>query len=466
MVYVITGSAQYTVLSGDDYAHGMRVGEFHIPFVSYVAASIRYAKEIYLDWQGTYFSMFLQALLSPINNFGMKQLQIVMVLNALLFFATLFSVVWTASGIGIQERKVPHIRLTIFTIILFSILDANVFAEIFFWYSGAVSYSMPFSFALLAVTCFLLSNHDQYSKFRRGVFTLFAVVLIFLASGGSLTVSGTGCYILVLLTVGFYLVTRKVSFGNLAVTAAGIVGAFINVAAPGNFLRHAYNTGENHMVWQMVQAAINAVKVVWGEIERMTKETMFGVMIITMFIIGIYLSGKLHSVLRGYGVISVLALASGYVTVFPVALGYGGSELPNRCYFILDVVLVLSMLNFAVFIGICLDRWAGLCEDRSVRVLLYVILFGSFLFAPERISDSAFISVAQSKHRGVYEKYYDECNAVYDYLEQCPEEDVVVAVPAFIENFACFYLDEDADGWVNVSVAEYYHKNSVRREAE
>lgn len=466
MVYVVTVSAGYTVLLGDDYTHGVRVGVFHVPLLQYVADSLRYMKEIYLDWQGTYFAMFLQAFLSPINNYGMGQLRIVMMVNALLFFAALFGVVWVFTGFALRGEKAVHIRLTVFSIILFSVLDADVFTEIFFWYSGAVSYSIPFSAALLAIFCFLLSNNDSYSDKKRTTLAVMAAVLGFLASGGSLAVSGTGCYALVLLTVGFYLVTRKISVRNIMITAAGIVGALVNTIAPGNFSRHTYNSGGDSHAWRLLQSVKWAVKTVWGETGRLTKETMFGVMLLAMILIGIRLSKKLGNTLPSYGMISVLALAAGYVTAFPVALGYGGPEFPNRCYFILDVVLVLSLLNFALFIGVCLDRWAGLCENRSALAVLYVVLFATVLLAPETLSDSALIAVAESEHNGSYADYYKRCIEIYDYLEQCTEDDVVVDVPAYIENFECFYLDEDPEGWVNVGMAEYYHKNSVRRMAE
>ena len=47
MVYVIAASAGYTVLVGDDFTHGVRVGAFHVPFFQYFAASLQYMKEIY-----------------------------------------------------------------------------------------------------------------------------------------------------------------------------------------------------------------------------------------------------------------------------------------------------------------------------------------------------------------------------------------------------------------------------------
>ncbi|MCM1121768.1 MAG: DUF6056 family protein [Eubacterium sp.] len=465
MVYVIASSAGYTVFLGDDFTNGVRIGVFHAPFFQYAAASLSYMKDMYLDWQGTYFAMFIQAFLSPINNFGLMQLKMVMIANALLFFVSLFGVVWTLLGFVWRDKGMTHAKLTIFTVILFSILDADVFTEIFFWYTGATAYCIPMSFMLLAVMCLLISNNDCYSKKTRTVSVVFSAILIFLVGGGTLAISGTGCYVVLLLTLGFCLVSRKISVSNIIVLAAGIIGSLINVVAPGNFARHTYSSGGTGS-WRLVQSVKWAVKNVWSEIERLTRETMFSVMILVMVMLGVYLSHKIEKVLKEYGIISVLALGWGYVTTFPVALGYGGPEFPNRCCFLLDVVLVFSLLNFAVFMGCCLDRWANLYADKRACAVLIVVVFMTFLQSPESISESSLLAVARSKHNGSYENYYQECKAVYDYLESCPEEDVVLEMPDYIENFECFYFDEDENGWVNVGLARYYHKNSVRRKAE
>lgn len=462
MVYVIASSAGYTVILGDDFTHGVRVGAFHVPFFQYVMASLSYMKEIYLDWQGTYFAMFLQAFLSPINNFGLVQLKVVMIANALLFFLSLFGTLWATFMLAGKCEKEMHTCLTVYTIVLFCILDADVFTEIFFWYSGAVAYSFPFSVMFLGIMCFLLSNNNCYENGKRRIFTVLSAILLFLSGGGSLTVSGTGCYVVVLLTLGIYLVRREISVSNITITAMGIAGAVVNTAAPGNFSRHTYSSGGEHS-WRLVQSVKWAVKNVWSEMERLTKETMFGVMILVMLILGIFLYGRLQSVLKIYGVISVLGLVCGYVTAFPVAFGYSGSEFPNRCRFILDVVLVISLLNFAVFAGCCLEQCAGLRANKSACAILSVLLFMTFLLSPERVSDSALFAVVESKHNGSYENYYEKCKALYEYLENCPEQDVVLEMPEYIENFECFYFDEDENGWVNVAIAQYYDKNSVKR---
>lgn len=460
MIYVIVGSAKYTVLLGDDFCTGTQVGISQESFLQYIGMSFRYMKDMYLTWQGCYSSMFIQALLSPINHSGLPQLRGIMIINALLFFGSLFGVVWTIFDFVWKEEKKPGVRLTVLSLLLFAVLDTRVFTEIFFWYTGALGYNFPLSFGLFGAMFFLLSNNERYSGKAKNLFAVLSAVLLFLASGGSLAVAGTECYLILLLVLAFFLVDKKISVRNIIVAAAGIVGAFINVLAPGNYIRHEKSGNGILLLFQSVKWAVRNV---WTEIERLTKTTLFGVLLLAMVLIGIYLSNRLQGIIKEYGIVSILALAIGYVTTFPVALGYGGSELPNRCYFILDVVLVLSLSNFAVFIGCCLDKWARIRENKSVCAALGIMLFAVLVCSPETFSDSALMQVAKSMRNGTYENYYNECKAIYDYLATCPEENVVIPMPAYIENFECFYFDDDETAWVNVGIAEYYHKESVKR---
>lgn len=463
MVYVIIGSAKYTVLLGDDFCTGTQVGSSQGSLFQDVIMSLSYMKDMYLTWQGCFFSMFIQALLSPINHAGLPQLRLIMIINALLFFSSLFGVIWTVFDFVWKEEKKAGVRLTVFTLLLFGILDTRVFTEIFFWYTGAVGYNFPFSFALFGIMFLLLSNKEKYGGKVKNLFTVLSAVFLFLSSGGSLAVAGTGCYIALLLVVAFCLVSKKISIRNIIMAAAGIAGAFVNVLAPGNYIRHE-SSGSSVVL--LLKSVKWAVRNVWTETERLTKTTLFGVLLLIMVLIGIYLSDKLRAILKEYGIISILALAAGYVTTFPVALGYGGPSFPNRCYFILDIALVLSLGNFAVFAGCCLDKWAGIRENKSACAVLGIVVFAALICAPESFSDSALMKVAQSMRNGTYENYYNECSAIYDYLENCPEDNVVIKMPAYIENFECFYFDDDETAWVNVGIAEYYHKESVKRKNE
>lgn len=472
IVGVTAVGAGYTVLSGDDFTHGVRVGVSHVSLPEYFAASLLYVKDLYMDWQGTFFSMFLQAFLSPINNFGLLQLRAVMVGNVLLFFAALLMLLWV--GLSFfrmdagrfreedysENKNLLFLRFIILTIFIVTIANADVYAEIWFWFSGAVAYSMPFSFMLIALSLFLLINKGEVKRRRKIGYTVCAGILLFLSSGGSLAVAGTGCYMALILLLFFYSLSRRIDLYNLAVLAAGVAGALINAAAPGNFARHDGTAGAG---LHFGQAAGCTVRMFLEETGRLFKETILGLVFLLLVIAGLYLSEKCKIALKEYGMVTALALAAGMVAYFPVALGYGDYYVPNRCYFIIDTALVISLLNLALFAGICLHRlWKLPADGKHIAVLLYVFL-AVVIVSPLSVKELPVYRMARSVHNGSYRDYYEKCVEIYDYLESCPEEEVVLEMPEYIEDFECFYFDSDPDGWVNQGIAKYYGKKSVRR---
>ena len=472
-VGVIAVGAGYTVISGDDFTHGVRVGVFHVSLPKYFAASLLYVKDLYMDWQGTFFAMFLQAFLSPINNFGLSQLRAVMVGNVVFFFTALFALLWaglsffqadadgSSEGPGMEERKrVLLLRLVLLTIFVVTLVNADVYAEIWFWYSGAVAYSIPFSVLLVALTLFLLINKEELRGRRKTGYAVCAGILFFLSSGGSLAVAGAGCYTALILTVVFFLLSRKVSVHNLAVLAAGVAGALVNVAAPGNFVRHDGTAGAG---LHFGKAFLYTARMFAEETSRLFKETIFGWVFLLMIAAGLYMAGKCRIALKEYGVITVLSLAAGLVAYFPVALGYGDYYVPNRCYFLIDTALVLALLNLALFAGICLHRLLGLPADGSSMAVLIYVCLAAVIVSPLSVEEMPLYRVARSVHNGSYREYYEKCVGIYDYLETCPEEEVVLEMPEYIDDFECFYFDSDENGWVNQGIAAYYGKKSVRR---
>lgn len=462
----LVAGAGYTVLIGDDFTHGVRVGAFHVSLPKYFAASLMYVRDLYMDWQGTWFSMFLQAFLSPVNNFGMPQLRAVMMGNAILFLASLVSLLWTglsffSSQKGKEEEKsmIP-LRLVILALTFAAVTNADVYTEIYFWFSGAVAYSMPFSIMLLALTLQLFINREGTRPGMRKPFAVIAGILLFLSSGGSLAVAGTGCYLSLVVLAVFFLYNHRISVYNAAVFAAGLAGALINAAAPGNFSRHDKTAGGS---LHFGQALMYTARMFVEEGSRLFRETIFGIVFLLLIVAGVYLSGKCLIALKEYGTATVLALAAGLVAEFPVALGYGSFNIPNRCYFIIDTTLVISLLNLAILTGVCLHRLAGLPSDgRSLSIMLYICL-ATVIVSPLKLEEAPLYRVARSVHNGSYREYYGKCVALYDYLETCPEEEVILEMPEYIEDFECFYFDTDETGWVNVGMAQYYGKKSVKR---
>lgn len=139
---------------------------------------------------------------------------IVMAGNVILFIVSAVLLIWEiCKYIGLER----HLKAVISFLALFSILAFKAWVEIFYWFSGAVSYSIPLSVAMLALLLFL-KDKDRW------MFVL-ACILAFLASGGSLEVAGTSCFaiLMILILKGYRNLQKKdyIFFWNCCVGGAG-----------------------------------------------------------------------------------------------------------------------------------------------------------------------------------------------------------------------------------------------------
>lgn len=462
MTYVLAKSASYTVLATDDFWHGVRVGVFDAPFWKYFVTSLAFSGERYMNWQGTYFTMFLQAFLSPVNNFGMTQLRIVMVGNALLFIFSLSCFLWTVlKEMSKDGQGIAIFCMTAINFVLFAIMDAEIFFEVFQWYSGAVAYSMPCSVLFFALIFLIWSNKCDELKKKIG-FAVLSAFLLVLAVGGSLTITAIGCYATLTIVLCYFLKNKKFSVPNILVFLCGFVGGVINAAAPGNYIRRESES------YSVLGALKCAVKNVCSEVEKLTKERLFGLLLITAILLGVYFAGKCCVSLKNYGLLSVFLLGMSIVCAFPVAFGYDGFYLPNRCVFAVDFALIVPLLNLALYAGFLIRN--VLCEGRvkkEMYAILGVICLAVLFCCEESPMESLLRTVAGSLRAGVYASYYEDCLACYEYLETCEEEEVVLAVPEFsdpffTDHFVRFDLEEDEDNYINRSVAAYFGKKSVK----
>lgn len=242
--------------------------------------------------------------------------------------------------------------------------------------------------------------------------------------------------------------------------AAGLSGALINAAAPGNYARHDGTAGTG---LHLGRALVNTARIIMEETGRLFQETILGLFFLVMMAMGLYLAGKVRIALREYGIFTFFALAAGPVAEFPVALGYNSSYVPNRCYFIIDTLLVLALLNLGLFAGICLHRIGKFSADGRTTLLMLYVCLAAFIVTPLKPEEMPLYRVARSVYNGSYREYRNKCVALYEYLETCPEQDVALEMPDYIADFECFYFDADPEGWVNQGIAAYYGKASVRR---
>ena len=83
VVLPITVASSMAFYRGDDFSG--TVWEEKKSIVELFMASLRYAKGMFFNWQGAYFSMFAWELLNPLLGGGLFQLRLIMVASAVLF---------------------------------------------------------------------------------------------------------------------------------------------------------------------------------------------------------------------------------------------------------------------------------------------------------------------------------------------------------------------------------------------
>ena len=86
-------AASMTFYRGDDFAQ-LPMTAFNGNIMELFLVALRYAKHMFLSWQGAYFSMFINILLHPILGEGLVQLRIVMVVNALMLVIGISIFIW------------------------------------------------------------------------------------------------------------------------------------------------------------------------------------------------------------------------------------------------------------------------------------------------------------------------------------------------------------------------------------
>ena len=454
----------YSVNQSDDYSHAMEIGRFHENFFTYLATSIVYMGRMYMGWAGNFFSMFLQGWLSPLNNCGAPQLGIVMFINAALFFGVfIWLIMFAARRMFATDRTCG---LVITALVLFALMNYRCYYEIFYWFSGAVSYSFPLVFMYLSFILGIMSLGKE--KKGRGLY-IAALITGFLGAGGSLTLSGTGCFCYFLLAIYTRIAEGKLNKRTAGLFISVFAATLINVAAPGNLVR----TQTNGTGLSLMGAVKSTVSSTYTEYRWLFHDTSFLIIVFAFIFIGILNTEKVRLHRSAYYTTSVLALFAPPVAILPVVMGYGMNFLANRTLFVIDQVVYLSLLNGALCLGTALpgilrekrgENSNGSDDNRTIKHIFITLIAASAVFLCTNnyaLRDMESVRTLLCDLNGTFSTYHDECAKLEAYFGSCEGMDVIVDpsdVPEGPPNFSCLYLE---NSWVNEGIAAYYKMNSL-----
>lgn len=416
---------------------------------------------MYLNWQGTYFSMFLQAFLSPVNNYGMPQLRIVMVLNTLIFFASLVGFTWISLSRFIKNECL--LKLIICTCIVFTMTAYNTFEEVFYWFSGATSYSFPVSclfYSLIAIV-FYSGNTFTHSKIRKYFLSMMAIALGLCAMGGSLTVAAAGCCLMFLVCIYSFLTYKKIKIPYLLFFLSYLSGAVINTISPGNFIRQATSEGEGI---QIIDSLKNTYIVYESNLRWIFNRTNFSLILLIILICGMFLYQKVNVNMKNYTIVSLCAVFVPCIVIFPVVLGYNLPWIPNRCVFIVLLSMTFVYCNLALVAGYWIIEIVSEKNRVIIAVMAAMLIFVTESVNTYYISDCSTGKVFVALLNGTIPDYYAQYIDMIHHFEESQGTDLIVEqseIPEAIEDFYCFDLSDDIDNRTNRAIANIYHLNSI-----
>lgn len=444
-------AARYTFFQADDFSHANTVGVFGGNILELFVASLKYTKKMYFEWQGTYLSMFLQAFLSPLNSFGAIQLCVVMLLNILIFIISLFTLI-RAFGKYIELEF--HYVLAVFAICIIGIFGFASWEEVFYWFSGAVSYSFPLSFCFLGISAALQS--------KRAGSCIMGLVLVFMASGGTLEVAGAGCFIL----LGICIVKKIANiaeYRDYIFLASAVIGALINSAAPGNYVRQSMIDSTGIHVHLALSGAICETV---NTTEVLLCDTPFLLFLLLAFFIGIKAGQKrVRRNEKCLALVFLLSIVEPVVTCFPVILGYSGSSFPNRCKFVETVIIVMALVLIAVIAG---DLLGGRIKDlyfikQMCAILVVVLTVMPSINEGWRLTESVSYKMWEQMADDSYKDYNLQVRDIYNTIADDSNPDVFIyELPVDIPGFSRINISEDMSDWVNAAIASYYGRKSVQ----
>lgn len=235
MLYI----AQYDLPLGDDVIYGSPVSsalkqDASLPSALSAAAGV--VAEKFQSWQGTFSAIFLMALQPGVFGLSYYQITPYLMLGALIASTLLLTYTLLCSLLGVSKRVWLILGLALS---FFSIQLCVSPREGFFWYNGAVYYTLYHSFLLVLATL-VIQLFRAKRIWVRIVFIILGVLLSAILSGGNYATAMV-CFELLVCAIGY--AAYKKQYRLLVVFALMLVvfgaGMYISVSAPGNAVRQA-----------------------------------------------------------------------------------------------------------------------------------------------------------------------------------------------------------------------------------
>lgn len=460
---------RYNVMCIDDYDYGRRVHDTWQETGSF-AASVQTAwqqnMEFYQEWQGTYASCFLMAV-CPMN-FDYGSAWVVPVLMIGMFAVSAFVlgrhilIRWLGC-----EKEGAALSMLLLLFVFYQVMEAPF--EGIYWYNGATHYVLLQSVWFFMLT--LVSETIWTEKKGRTVGCCIAAVVLSVIVGGGNLVTGLQAEIFMAFLLLYALYQRRDKIIYVIIPfLTGSAGFLLNVLAPGNGKRSSldmdegysavkavllsfYNTGVFAIRWTPLYVALAWLALLpflWKLTKESKRDFSHPVLVTagaycvlsamftpTLFALGMTGLSRVDNIIQMTYYLAVLAVTAYWLGYFSHREGAGESA--------------------AAALGVFLER-AG---NRMSAVCLFLLLT-VWVFTADKNTYTS-ISALRSLAKGEAQTFYAEAMERHSLYTDEGISDVEVA--PYSEKPYLFSFDDlsgEPGNWLNLAVARYYHKDSVR----
>lgn len=453
-------SASYSIFVADDFSFAGAVNQHGSP--------LAFALYFYKNWQGTYSATFLSGVFNPLLHGGLKTLGIIMAINAILVILAIMIDIFVIIKFKLGQENIVF-PLVVGTAVIYLLTQYISWDEIWYWYTGAMVYSIPYIFYLVGLILWF-----HYQKKQKMIYFVLVVIMGFVGGGGNLCVVAFGCWTMLLILVDDFITSRKIERMTILMFATWVACGLLNTLAPGNFSRHEASASSGLHPFLAFKYAFVTYKD--RVLTYISSTDMILVLLFILIVAVIFLKEtKRESFFRGIVAVVLLFLAP-VIEAFPVLLGYMTTEdpasvtMPQRCYFIFDISIFVFLMGLMILMGAIIRNNISSLEIRKAWVIAMFLIMFVVANIDDYSSETAITTdIKNDIKNGEYTAYRNEMAVLYAKLEDGAGLDIVVTseeISSDLHYYNPFYLSEDATNWVNVDIATYYGINTIQYIAE
>lgn len=452
----LLAACRYAVPSADDFYGVMNVQYYEEQGNLKLVAACKVTSSVYLSQQGTFTGCFFYYLLSALIQVRIIPTRITLFIVVGLFLMAVYFCVYSFMRHILCREGYYFLINLVYGLSIYTITIGHNIKEVFYWICGACVYTVPliFMFAGIVFAVRVLENGR-----RADIVT--ACLLCFLATGGTLQLAAF--MNAVILGMGIWEYERNTERKILPVFLSSFVGALINVAAPGNYIRQN-NIGADI---DIILAVRNSAAAVMDGFEDLFRNSPL-LLVMTICI----LAGSTRIFMKVYEMIGVVVyvILSLIIIDFPVMLAYGSLHIESRILFVQNIAIVTATLILAVCIGqaaaYALRKYQQIVNKRllcsAVCILAAVVSMMLMYTGNYHKNDIMPLAICMNLANGNMKEFNDTNMEIFALLENGAGKDIVIEYyPSDMGILQPIKLQTDAEHWINTGVARYYGCNMV-----